>query len=258
MFHTTATVIDTPDLVLVVDPTWLPEEIANIRYHVNSICGEKPIYLLFTHSDYDHIIGYNAFPEAFTIASRAFVENAAKEATLEQIRNFDDEYYIRRWYAIEYPEIDIVVEEDGQVFQVGDTKLTFWLAPGHNPDGIFTLVTPGNFLLAGDYLSDVEFPYIYHSSVQYEQSLEKVSKVLDQYKPEYLIPGHGHVTDENWEMHRRVEDSRDYILELRAHLINGTSYPLERLLLRYHFPKIMTKFHKENIALIRKELEEKN
>ncbi len=254
LFQTTTTVIDTPDLVLVIDPNWLPEEIANIRNHVAKVRQGKPLYLLFTHSDYDHIIGYNAFPGATCIASRAFVQNPEKAAVLQQIRDFDDEYYIRRDYAIAYPLIDIEIEKDGQVLQVGDTEITFWLAPGHNPDGLFAFVKTGNFFIVGDYLSDVEFPYIYYSSVEYEKTILKADEIIKTYQPKYLIPGHGHVTDSTVEMHQRIVDSGDYILDLRKHLQQGTTFPLDQLLARYHFPKIMTKFHEGNIALMQKEL----
>ncbi|GJM31978.1 MAG: hypothetical protein DHS20C18_09790 [Saprospiraceae bacterium] len=254
LFQTTSTVIDTPDLVLIIDPNWLPEEVENIRHYVYNICKGRPLYLLFTHSDYDHIIAYNAFPGARCIASEAFVNNPDPEATLQQIRDFDDEYYIRRDYAIDYPVIDVIVKEDEQIFQLGDTKLQFWLAPGHNPDGIFTLVEPGNFFIAGDYLSNVEFPYIYHSSTAYESSLEKADQIIMYQIPELLIPGHGQVTDNPLDMHQRVLESEIYIQELRKHLQAGTEFPVGDLWEKYYFPKIMTKFHEENVALVLREL----
>jgi hydroxyacylglutathione hydrolase len=61
LFQTNTTVVTTDDMVLLVDPNWLPLEIAEIRQFVETQSGgKKPIYLLFTHSDYDHIIGYRA------------------------------------------------------------------------------------------------------------------------------------------------------------------------------------------------------
>ena len=60
LFQTNTTVVQTNDLVLVVDPGWLPQEVNAIRQYVDEIRGFKPVFLLFTHSDYDHIMGYKA------------------------------------------------------------------------------------------------------------------------------------------------------------------------------------------------------
>ena len=75
LFETTSTVIETEDVILVVDPTWLPQEVENIRNYVNSIRNHRPIYLIFTHSDYDHIIGYKAFSGVITIGSQELSES---------------------------------------------------------------------------------------------------------------------------------------------------------------------------------------
>lgn len=69
LFQTTSSVIQTKEMILIVDPNWLPNEIETIRNYVNSIQWEREIYLLFTHGDFDHIIGYQAFPGAKTIGS---------------------------------------------------------------------------------------------------------------------------------------------------------------------------------------------
>ena len=117
-----------------------------------------------------------------------------KEKSLKGIFDFDDEYYISRDYKIEYPKGDILIKEDGQVLKIGKTKLTFYLSPGHNPDGIFTIVEPLNIWIAGDYLSNEEFPYIYFSSFAYEETLRKVETILEKHNIEMLIPGHGDIT----------------------------------------------------------------
>ena len=128
LFRTTSTVIQTNDFVLVIDPNWLPIEVQTIRDYVDEIKGDKPIYLFFTHSDYDHIIGYEVFPEAKVIASKAFVENPDKAKILQQINDFDDENYIQRSYKITYPNVDFVIENSGDYLEFGDTKLQFFNA----------------------------------------------------------------------------------------------------------------------------------
>lgn len=257
LFQTNAAIIETEDLLLVVDPNWLPAEVENIRRQVENIRRNRPVFLLFTHSDYDHIIACKAFENVTTIASAAFVQNKDKNKVLKQIRQFDDSYYIRRDYPILYPAIDYVVEKDGQTLQVGNTELIFYLAPGHNPDGIITYVQPGGYLVAGDYLCEVEFPYIYHSSTEYEATLDKFGLILQEKAISLLIPGHGTTTTDTDEIYQRLSTSRRYITDLRHHVLTGTDFDTVALLKQYQFPVIQRKFHVANIRLLQQELKNK-
>ena len=133
--------------------------------------------------------------------------------------------------------------------------MTFYLAPGHNPDGLFTIIEPLGIWIAGDYLSNEEFPYIYHSSYEYEQSLAKTEHILSKHKITWLIPGHGDATSEKDEIQRRKRDNLEYIKTLRDDLREGKDFDLESLFEKYRFPKIMRKFHEGNVALIKKETE---
>lgn len=254
LFKTTSTVVETADFILVVDPNWLPDEVKQIQNYVAKIQKSKQVLLLFTHSDYDHIIGYQAFPDAKVIASKALADNPKKEEILNQIRKFDDEYYIERDYEINYPKLDYVISEDFEKMKFPRSKLTFFQAPGHNADGIFTLVQPNNILIAGDYLSDVEFPYIYHSSFEYETTLHKAANIIRKFQPRFLVPGHGMVCTSELEMKKRIEDSLVYIQNLRTAIKNREEYPFQRLMENYKFPGIMKQFHDGNVKLIREEL----
>ena len=253
LFCTTSTVVETPDLVLVVDPNWLPEEVDNIRRFVDEVKENRPVYLLFTHSDYDHIIGWQAFPKAKVIASQAFIDNSDKDKILEQIYTFDDEYYISRDYKIAYPIVDISIENDRQTLQIGQTVLTFYQAKGHNSDGIFTIVND-KYWIAGDYFCEVEFPYIYYSSLEYEATLAKTESILQNHAIEYLIPGHGTVATSSVEILKRKQDAINYIQELRDSVKTGKHFDLDNLWRYYKFPRIMKKFHTANVELLKKEV----
>lgn len=261
LFQTNATVITTDDLVLVVDPNWLPLEVAEIRQFVETqSAGKKPVYLLFTHSDYDHIIGYRAFSHIAqsVIASHSFVENTGKASTLQQIKDFDDEYYIERPYPIEYPSVSHVISHDGQTLTIGGTELTFFNAVGHNPDGIFTVVN-GQYWIAGDYLCGVEFPYIYHSSMAYEKTLKKTDKILEQFDIQLLVSGHGTPTTDKTEILKRQKDAFEYIDAVRESIKENLFFDFEAYIAYkgYRFPRIMRRFHEGNLNLIRSEIFDK-
>lgn len=257
LFQTNTTVLETPDLILVVDPNWLPIEIAHIRKYTEGVskATNKPVWLLFTHSDYDHIIGYHAFSDivAGVIASRAFVENDGQVAILEQIKQFDDEYYIKRLYPIEYPKITYIVENDGQVLEIGQTQLTFFHAQGHNLDGIFTVVN--QTLIAGDYLCDVEFPYIYFNSFAYENTLNKIDNLIEQFDIQLLINGHGNPTTDKSEMLSRKEEAFEYIWNVRSSIRANKYFDFDKYIAdkNLQFPRIMRRFHEGNLNIMRQE-----
>ncbi|MEM9259742.1 MAG: MBL fold metallo-hydrolase, partial [Bacteroidota bacterium] len=250
LFRTITTVIEGEDFVLVVDPNWLPEEVAEIAVYANRVGKGKARFLLFTHSDYDHIIGYGAFPNWKTIASKQFVENPEAAAQLQQAKDWDDEYYIRRTYQLVYPKIDHVIAGKGKGMQLGaDTQALFYQAAGHNYDGIATFLPTRGILIVGDYLSNIEFPYVYHSFEEYGNTLWKLEKIITSGKVKLLITGHGDATRELSEMVLRLQEAKDYLTELEASVRSGTTFDLDRLLQRYTFPGIMRKFHKKNVAL---------
>lgn len=257
LFQTNAIVVSTKDLMLIVDPNWLPGEIKSIMEYVNVNKGEKSVFLLFTHSDYDHIIGYGAFKEYPAIASAAFIDNPDRKKNIGQALDFDHSYYIDRDYKMEYPVVTHVVNNDGQQLQIGETILHFYLSPGHNRDGIFTLIEPAGIFIAGDYLCEVEFPYIYHSSIDYEKTLKKVETLLAQQPVTLMVPGHGRPATGEEEIRNRYRESLEYIRTLRKSLEEGKPYDTKKLWERYRFPRLMQKFHRDNMRLIAKELKEK-
>lgn len=253
LFQTNSAVIEGDGFVLVVDPTWLPQEVEEIARHARSIRASRALYLLFTHSDFDHILGYGAFPEATTIASQPFADNPNKERSVQAVRAWDGEYYVQRPYDIRYPETDIAAIRDGQELVLGGTRLTFYGAPGHNPDGLFTVIEPHGILLAGDYLSDIEFPYIYQSSTAYEETLGKLDVILDRHAIRVLVPGHGQVATDQGQMRERQRRSFGYIGEMRAHLAAGDQAAIDAMLMDCAFPLGMKSFHVGNQRLMREE-----
>lgn len=253
LFQTNSTVVAGQGFVLVVDPAWLPQEVEEIAKYVGQVHDGRPVYLLFTHSDFDHILGGGAFPGAITLAGQKFVDNPEKEQSVQKVHAWDSEYYVNRPYDIRYPEIDIVAARDGQELVIGRTRLTFYGAPGHNPDGVFTVIEPQGILIAGDYLSDIEFPYISQSSAAYEETLGTIGLILAHHAIRVLVPGHGRVATDPQEMQQRRHQSTAYILALRRHLSSEDQAAMDALLEGYAFPEGMKTFHEANKNLMRKE-----
>lgn len=257
LYETLSSVIVTDDCLIVVDPCWLPHEIEEIRRYVAKIRGKRPLYLLFTHSDFDHIIGYKAFPEAAVIASEAFHRKAAadKEKIVEEIKTFDDQYYLMRNYEILYPNVHIPIAGENEVLEIGRTKLRFFQAPGHTDDGLFTLIEPLGIFVAGDYFSDIEFPFIYDDSRRYEATLRKLDDILTYCQLRLLIPGHGNATNDLLEIKKRQKEALIYIQQTRKFVMDNDASGLERLIEGCLFPRNLRKCHEKNIRQIKKELD---
>lgn len=257
LYQTTSTVFENEDLVLIVDPNWLQEEVYQIRDYVAMNKGMRPVYLLFTHSDYDHILGYSIFPEATTIASQAFVDKQGKDKIVKDIQDFDERFYLKRDYPLVYPSIDIIISKEEEVLEIGSTKLQFYLAPGHTDCGLFTLIASQGIFIAGDYLSDVEFPFVYDDFKRYKATLLKVQSIFDQFPISTLIPGHGSVTKDQSAMNDRIQWSFEYLDELFDHLENESDFDLAKWFARYPFRKGLEKPHEENITLLKQILSKK-
>ncbi|MWV44290.1 MBL fold metallo-hydrolase [Paenibacillus sp. HJL G12] len=255
LFQTTSTVIELDDAILIVDPNWLPGEVQEIKAHVDAVQGDKACYLLFTHADYDHIIGYKAFPGAITIGSVALANHPQKEHKLKLIRDFDATYYVTRDYPVEFPELDIVIDRDGQQVMVGSTMLSFYLAPGHTEDGLFTVVDAEGVLIAGDYLSDFELPFIYDSARAYEETIRKAASILQNHPVRLLIPGHGQHTESRAEMDRRVNMALDHLKRMEQAILADDEQALEQLKLEHGFLSETTmECHQDNVRIMRQEL----
>lgn len=246
LYQTTTAIIQTEDVVIMVDPNWLPSEIQTIQNYIAKIIGQRELYIIYTHSDFDHIIAAGAFPTAKTIASATFASRTDKETVLQEIEQFDAQYYVTRHYEIIYPQVDFVIENDGQILTIGATKLTFYLAPGHTDDGLFTVVEPFRILLAGDYLSDVEFPFL-SDWVAYYNTLQKAEQIMAQHSIVALVPGHGMTTIDAKEMTNRIQESMNYLNNLKQG-IDQQAF----LQSRYAFYKSLKEMHEANQALMKK------
>lgn len=256
LYETNSVVVHTKDAVIVVDPCWLPHEVEEIRRYVYTILQGRSLYLLLTHSDYDHIIGYKAFPDAQVIASHRLAARSEQDKLeiVEQIKAFDDEYYLVRPYEICYPEVDWQVEAEGDTLVIGETVLNFYHALGHNDDGLFTVVEPYGLLICGDYFSDIEFPYIYFSSDEYEKTVLKLETILQRHDIKMLLTGHGNETAHIVEMKKRQLDALRYIQKMRVAISVGNKTDIDDLIKDVPFPRNMRKFHRDNQLLFEKEL----
>ncbi|EXJ23242.1 hypothetical protein ADIAL_1389 [Alkalibacterium sp. AK22] len=249
LYQTTTAVVETEQAMIITDPNWLPEEVREIKQFVDDRLGNRMLYLIYTHSDFDHIIGAGAFPKAFVIASKAFHNNPGKRACLEEAKAFDSKHYIERDYTHVYPHVDRMITMDGDALKLGDMTLHFYLAPGHTADGLFTVIEPYGILLSGDYLSDVECPFISYNWKKYKQTAKKAGAIMEEHDIRCHVPGHGNVTEDKNEMIARLAFTQDYLDRLNRDVDALEKECRERFL----FFDGMIDMHRNNIRRAAKE-----
>lgn len=249
LYRTTTSLIRHGGVQLLVDPNWLPAEIAFIRATTDA--SEAPLYLLFTHSDYDHIIGYGAFQPRAVIASRAFAERPDKDRELETLLDWDAKFYIQRPYALGYPPVDIPAQGEGTELRVEGLSLITWPAPGHTPDGLIIYVPEAEALLVGDYLSNIEFPFIYHDLAAYRGTLERLERIIRQYRPRYLVPGHGDICLSLEDMLSRLRNDQQYLQEVEVAAASGAATTTTNWPERYPYSRGLRQEHEGNLQRAR-------
>jgi hydroxyacylglutathione hydrolase len=249
LYQTTSAIIQTDDVMIMTDPNWLPHEVKEIREYVDKELGDKQLYIIYTHSDFDHIIGSGAFPEAKVIASEELKHHEHKKEIIQKVHQFDQRYYIKRDYDPHYPSVDYAISRDGEKLKLGNLSLSFYKAPGHIHDSLFTIIEPLGIFLSGDYLSDVEFPFIFSSYIDYKETMKKAESILQHHTIRVHVPGHGSVTDKPDELVRRMKESTYYIDNLLQDGEKVETYCRKQ----YAFFEGMKGIHFENIEMAKRD-----
>jgi len=260
IWQTNSVVILNEAANITVDPAYFPAEIQVIA----DLAARKRSfgkYLVFTHADFDHIVGHQYFRDARKIAHENFLD-CDREAQLEQLKEIDDTYYVRRQMPFEFPEVDITFK-DQYALPLKEDMLLFYPAPGHTNESVFIVSPDKKVLIAGDYLSDLEFPFIYYNSAEYLRTLELAARLTETYELGFVVPGHGEPGGTRAEILRRVKRDQEYIERLtnmvREYLTQGLQEKeILEVMKEMEYDNelitgLMVRMHLENVRQVMKE-----
>lgn len=209
LWQTNSTLIEGKEECFLFDPTYYPHELE----HIKGALPDKPLNLIYTHADWDHIAGFSEFSYGHTIGHQQVKEQSGQ---LEKARSFDLEWYVARNKELQFPRIDEEIDRETTKV-VSDDTLHFLPIPGHTSDMMATFFLERKVVVAGDVLSNLEFPFIFYSSQKYLESLEKMKEKVLEFGIHTLVPGHGlPVLDSHREILRRIEDDLEYFHQLRS------------------------------------------
>ena len=245
IWQTTSTLVRTDAGVVAFDPTYFPAEVAAVRAACDHCSGQR--HLVFTHSDWDHVVGAAEF-EGFTTTAHAAVagkDAAAQAKILGEITDFDARWYVPRPTPRRYPAVDHAITPDPEHHAtLAGEEVVFVAAIGHTDDGLVTLFPRYRLGVAGDLLSALEFPFVYHDAAAYRATLDRVWSSLQRHGIDTLVVGHGPPAVGVAEIADRLDADRRYLDALLAArsdvevTYRGAAIPLH-----------LREFHERNLAL---------
>lgn len=240
LWQTNSTLIEGKEECFLFDPTYYPHELAQIKESL----PDKQLHLIYTHADWDHVAGFSEFSYGYTLGHHKIKE---RKDPMEKVRSFDLQWYVARDKELENLRIDEEIVEE-TVISTSDDSLYFLPIPGHTDDMMATFFLERKLVVAGDVLSDLEFPFIFYSSQKYMESLQKMKEKIIEHDIHTLIPGHGRpILDSQREILQRIEDDLDYLHQLTT----GNKLARYR---RQPIPPHLIERHEANIKFVEAEL----
>jgi glyoxylase-like metal-dependent hydrolase (beta-lactamase superfamily II) len=208
-WQTNAIALRSGEEAMLIDSPYLPDELDALP-GVLAGAGFEPDGLLATHADFDHLLGRIAYPGMTLGLCESSVERLHRSPGEAQraLRQYDDEFYVIRTAPLALGQVQ-GLPVPGSV-EIGDRELELHPAEGHTPDGMAIFDRAQGLLMVGDYLSDVEIPWISEggSLADYRATLARLSPLVEQAAT--VVPGHGAPHDRDTTL-RILDEDVDYL-----------------------------------------------
>jgi glyoxylase-like metal-dependent hydrolase (beta-lactamase superfamily II) len=198
---------------VLIDSPYLPDELDALP---GLLAGAdfEPDGLLATHADFDHLLGRLAFPGLTLGLGESSVERLRREPGQAQreLRDYDARFYISRPAPLALGQVQGLPVPGRVDLGTGEGAIELELQPaeGHTSDGMALLAEPLGLLVVGDYLSDVEIPWISDggSLADYRATLARLAPLLE--RASTVVPGHG-APHTRAEALRLLDEDVDYL-----------------------------------------------
>lgn len=211
LYQTQTVVVRDPGGVWVLDPNYFEIEISEARRKAEEVAPSGGFRrLLLTHSDFDHTIGAHAFRDFETVVSGDWDDENEKRG-LAQEATIDQKFYIDRPKGAYLPSRkDRMIRDEGERLD----GMVFFHAPGHTRDGLIAFHERTGVLFLGDYLSGIEFPFIYVDFGEYVRTFSKICSLIRERPVRWVVSEHGPATSDQTEVQKRIRDAAKYLKTL--------------------------------------------
>lgn len=199
---------------LIWDPAYDQIELDNLSEQASKFESDSR-FIIYTHGDYDHIAGGPDFQGYKQVGSVGLEVRKDKNRVVQQIENLDHEFYIKRKAAVTFPTLDIKISTASPCqLRLGNLEACFYHAGGHTQDGLFTIIPELGLWVAGDYLSDIEFPFVEDKLEEYFVTLDTARQILQDHEVKVMVPGHGNPAFTREDVQARIDASERYLNSL--------------------------------------------
>jgi glyoxylase-like metal-dependent hydrolase (beta-lactamase superfamily II) len=190
MWQTNAVALRAGGEAMLIDSPYYPEELDALP-GVLAGSGFEPDALIATHGDFDHLLGRVAFPGLALGLGEPTVERFHREpgSAQRELRDHDARLYVERTGPLSLGQVQ-TLPVPGSV-ELGDQELELHPASGHTSDGTAIFGRWCGVLCVGDYLSQVEIPWISEdgSLEEYRATLARLAPLVEA--ADAVVPGHG-------------------------------------------------------------------
>ncbi|MBA2505562.1 MAG: MBL fold metallo-hydrolase [Thermoleophilaceae bacterium] len=199
---------------MLVDSPYFPDEL-DVLPQVLGQAGFEPVGLLATHADYDHVLGRLAFPKLPIGVAESSMLRIREEpgAVQRELRDEDARNYVARPAPLGLGEVQSL-PVPGKL-EIGGEEMELHPGDGHSQDGMALFAPWCGVLCAGDYLSDVEIPWISSAGSlrDYRSTLARLGTLVE--RAESVVPGHG-TPHSREDALRILDEDVDYLDALEA------------------------------------------
>jgi glyoxylase-like metal-dependent hydrolase (beta-lactamase superfamily II) len=238
-WQTNAVALRAGEEAVLIDSPYLPDELDALPSLLAG-AGFEPDGLLATHADFDHLLGRLAFPGMTLGLGQSSVERIQREpgAAQRDLRDYDAEFYVVRPAPLALGQVQ-GLPVPGRV-EIGGRELELHPAEGHTVDGMALFDRAGGVLVVGDYVSDVEIPWISESGslADYRATLARLAPLVEEANT--VVPGHGAPHDRETAL-RLLDEDVEYLDALER---GEQSLPGGR------DTKSQRKIHEENVSRV--------
>jgi glyoxylase-like metal-dependent hydrolase (beta-lactamase superfamily II) len=176
--------------VMLVDSPYFPDELEALPALLRQT-GFEPNALFATHADYDHVLARYAFPELTLGVGDPTMERirANPGEAQRELRDEDARNYVERPGPLSLGNTQSLPVPG--YLELGSVEIELHPADGHTADGTALLAEFAGLFLCGDYLSNVEIPWISPggSLDDYRATLARLAPLVE--RVETVVPGHG-------------------------------------------------------------------
>lgn len=186
LWETSTMLLIADDQAVAIDPGVTQAEIEQVRDRAAAE-GARVVAVIATHGDFDHVAGIATFPEAEAVMGPRAAARIASGAAQRELAEEGAPLGLS-WPGS--PRCDRILRV-GHCERIGPFEIETMELQGHTDDGVGLRLRDPDVLIVGDFLSPIEYPFVYHSTAAYRATLAGLADLLRRDPPGLVVPGHG-------------------------------------------------------------------